>query len=170
MTAAVGNITGLAANCADAEPEFRIEGHLLGNLQPLLFSGEPLAAPFFCILKMAMPRARTFSFSSAGSARLRVAVLLHSHWTHAPWTRLSPDPIISPQGDGWESAGTFNPAVVLHRGKFVMLYRAQDKDGTSRLGYAESSDGIHFSRRPAACALSRGRTMKKTAASKIRAW
>jgi len=28
-----------------------------------------------------------------------------------------------------------------------MLYRAQDKDGTSRLGYAESTDGIHFTRR-----------------------
>jgi predicted GH43/DUF377 family glycosyl hydrolase len=29
-----------------------------------------------------------------------------------------------------------------------MLYRAQDRSGTSRLGYAESSDGIHFHRRP----------------------
>ncbi len=29
-----------------------------------------------------------------------------------------------------------------------MLYRAQDKLGTSRLGYAESADGIHFHRRP----------------------
>ncbi len=28
-----------------------------------------------------------------------------------------------------------------------MLYRAQDKQGTSRLGYAESADGIHFMRR-----------------------
>ena len=28
-----------------------------------------------------------------------------------------------------------------------MLYRAQDHAGTSRLGYAESSDGIHFVRR-----------------------
>ena len=28
-----------------------------------------------------------------------------------------------------------------------MLYRAQDANGTSRLGYAESSDGIHFKRR-----------------------
>ena len=28
-----------------------------------------------------------------------------------------------------------------------MLYRAQDKSGTSRLGYATSKDGIHFSRR-----------------------
>ncbi len=29
-----------------------------------------------------------------------------------------------------------------------MLYRAQDAHGTSRLGYAESTDGIHFTRRP----------------------
>jgi predicted GH43/DUF377 family glycosyl hydrolase len=28
-----------------------------------------------------------------------------------------------------------------------MLYRAQDKGGTSRLGYAASADGIHFTRR-----------------------
>jgi predicted GH43/DUF377 family glycosyl hydrolase len=32
-------------------------------------------------------------------------------------------------------------------GKVVMLYRAQDKAGTSRLGYAESTDGVHFTRR-----------------------
>ncbi len=64
------------------------------------------------------------------------------------WHRVSIEPIVSPRGDGWESAGTFNPAVVFHRGKFVMLYRAQDQASTSRLGYAESSDGIHFVRRP----------------------
>jgi len=29
-----------------------------------------------------------------------------------------------------------------------MLYRAQDASGTSRLGYAESTDGIYFTRRP----------------------
>lgn len=63
------------------------------------------------------------------------------------WRRVSDNAILSPQGAGWESAGTFNPAVVIHSGKFVMLYRAQDKQGTSRLGYAESADGIHFTRR-----------------------
>jgi len=63
------------------------------------------------------------------------------------WQRASETPVISPQGDGWESAGTFNPSVILRDGKFVMLYRAQDKGGTSRLGYAESADGIHFTRR-----------------------
>jgi predicted GH43/DUF377 family glycosyl hydrolase len=62
------------------------------------------------------------------------------------WHRLSSSPILSPQGNTWESAGTFNPAVVLRDGKFEMLYRAQDKNGTSRLGYAESKDGIHFTR------------------------
>jgi beta-1,2-mannosidase len=55
--------------------------------------------------------------------------------------------VISPRGDGWESAGTFNPAVVIRGDQIVMLYRAQDKQGTSRLGYAESGDGVHFTRR-----------------------
>ena len=77
------------------------------------------------------------------------------------WRRASETPILSPQGTGWESAGVFNPAVaVLHNesrersaegmrfGKIVMLYRAQDAAGTSRIGYAESMDGgIHFTRR-----------------------
>src|SRR2546428_7877976 len=86
-------------------------------------------------------------------------ILFTSVWTLAlatptadllfgPWTRASNDPILSPQGTTWESAGTFNPAVVLYKGKIVMLYRAQDAAGTSRLGYAESKDGIHFTRRP----------------------
>jgi predicted GH43/DUF377 family glycosyl hydrolase len=65
----------------------------------------------------------------------------------AEWHRVGGDPVIAPRGEGWESAGTFNPAVVQHAGKFVMLYRAQDAKGTSRLGYADSADGIHFERR-----------------------
>ncbi len=64
------------------------------------------------------------------------------------WKRVSQTPTISPQGTGWESAGTFNPAVIRHDNKVVMLYRAQDADGVSRLGYADSTDGIHFARKP----------------------
>ena len=63
------------------------------------------------------------------------------------WRRAAEAPVLSPQGTTWESAGTFNPAVVRHGSKFVMLYRAQDAAGTSRLGYAESADGIFFTRR-----------------------
>ncbi len=61
--------------------------------------------------------------------------------------RVSETPVIAPRGGGWESAGTFNAAVIVRGDKIVMLYRAQDKQGTSRLGYAESADGIRFSRR-----------------------
>ena len=68
-------------------------------------------------------------------------------WPFGAWQRVSETPVISPQGDGWESAGTFNPSVVLREGRIVMLYRAQDKGGTSRLGYADSTDGVHFTRR-----------------------
>src|SRR6202171_5308887 len=64
-----------------------------------------------------------------------------------PWHRLSDRPVLSPQGNGWESAGTFNPSVVLRNGKYVMLYRAQDAAGTSPLGYGAGFDGGHFVRR-----------------------
>jgi predicted GH43/DUF377 family glycosyl hydrolase len=65
------------------------------------------------------------------------------------WTRLSTDPIMAPRRDGFESAGTFNPAVIKTKKdkQFVMLYRAQDHKGTSSLGYATSDDGTHFLRR-----------------------
>ena len=64
------------------------------------------------------------------------------------WSRVSDTPIVAPEGDGFESAGTFNPSVVKYDGKFVMLYRAQDHQGKSSLGYATSKDGVHFVRRP----------------------
>jgi predicted GH43/DUF377 family glycosyl hydrolase len=82
--------------------------------------------------------------------RLAIAFVLAAQTAEFPfgtWSRISDEPILSPQGSGWESAGTFNPAVVFHDGKFIMLYRAQDAAGTSSLGYAESTDGIHFTRR-----------------------
>src|SRR5438552_13693995 len=113
---------------------------------------------------------RHFEWSEAASSPSRLCeekslfalsslILIASVWTLAfaastadlpfgPWPRAANEPILSPQGTTWESAGTFNPAVVLHNGKFVMLYRAQGASGTSRLGYAESTDGLHFTRRP----------------------
>jgi len=53
----------------------------------------------------------------------------------------------------WEALHTFNPAAVVRNGKIYVLYRAEDDTGsmmigghTSRLGLAESSDGVHFKR------------------------
>jgi beta-1,2-mannosidase len=63
------------------------------------------------------------------------------------WTRVVDKPIVFPQGSSFESAGTFNPSVVMYDGEFVMLYRAQDRKGKSSLGYATSEDGVHFTRR-----------------------
>ncbi len=54
----------------------------------------------------------------------------------------------------WEALHTFNPAAIERNGKVYVLYRAEDNSGTmqigmhtSRLGLAESDDGIHFTRR-----------------------
>ena len=54
----------------------------------------------------------------------------------------------------WEEYATFNPAATVRDGKVIMLYRAEDGTGdkqighhTSRLGMAESMDGLHFVRR-----------------------
>jgi len=79
-------------------------------------------------------------------------IFLGFYWTqHQPpwgdWVRLSAGPILRPTTNEFESAGVFNPAVVKRGNEFVMIYRAQDKNGTSRLGYATSLDGIHFNRR-----------------------
>src|SRR5262249_39644435 len=54
----------------------------------------------------------------------------------------------------WEANHVFNPAAVVRNGKVYVLFRAEDKTGqgvgghTSRIGLAESSDGLHFTRRP----------------------
>lgn len=53
----------------------------------------------------------------------------------------------------WEESDTFNPAAIAKDGKIVVLYRAEDNSGqgigkrTSRIGYAESVDGITMVRR-----------------------
>ena len=58
-------------------------------------------------------------------------------------TRLSQQPVLSPS-PGNASAGIFNPAAAKIGDKTILLTRDQDKLGTSRIGYAESTDGIHF--------------------------
>ncbi|MDF2432339.1 MAG: beta,2-mannosidase [Mucilaginibacter sp.] len=76
------------------------------------------------------------------------------------------NPIISPNPDSqfldpmlnkmvrWEANYTFNPAATIKSGKIVVLYRSEDKTGveigtrTSRIGYAESNDGLTFKRNP----------------------
>lgn len=86
-------------------------------------------------------------------------------WALGPFLR--PDganPIIEPSSDHmflcpmrdsllcWEESDTFNPAATVKDGKIVVLYRAEDNTAqgigtrTSRIGYAESTDGITMKR------------------------
>ena len=88
-------------------------------------------------------------------------------WQIGPFTRPADgNPVISPRPASaftdpilhapahWEALHTFNPAAIARDGKVFVLYRSEDDSGameigghTSRLGLAESADGIHFTRR-----------------------
>jgi predicted GH43/DUF377 family glycosyl hydrolase len=100
------------------------------------------------------------------SGSLSLSAQSTATWQIGPFVRpTSGNPVITPQPastfsdpisktpDHWEALHTFNPAAIVRDGKIYVLYRAEDNSGTmqigmhtSRLGLAESSDGIHFTR------------------------
>jgi len=85
-------------------------------------------------------------------------------WIIGPFFRPEgANPVISPQPTAfycpmrkeqvkWEESDTFNPAATVKDGKIVVLYRAEDNSArgigkrTSRIGYAESADGVTMRR------------------------
>jgi predicted GH43/DUF377 family glycosyl hydrolase len=89
-------------------------------------------------------------------------------WTLTPFVRPEGvNPVIKPNATSlfadpvsgktikWEALHTFNPAAVVRNGKIYVLYRAEDDSGemsigghTSRLGLAESEDGVNFTTHP----------------------
>jgi predicted GH43/DUF377 family glycosyl hydrolase len=115
-----------------------------------------------------MNRRWTFVLAAAGLWSAAVAAERAAGWRIEPFVRPSGmNPVIAPNKqsvvrntmDGkpvhWEALHTFNPAAVVRNGSVYVLYRAEDDSGvmgiglhTSRLGLAESGDGIHFTRRP----------------------
>src|SRR5436305_4502059 len=88
-------------------------------------------------------------------------------WMLGPFTKVAgANPVLAPSDERtvvsaindsivrWESHATFNPAAVVKDGMVRLLYRAEDVSGeqrigghTSRIGLAESTDGLHFTRR-----------------------
>ena len=90
-------------------------------------------------------------------------------WGIGPFFREdAANPILGPNADSffdcpvrgepvaWEKAHVFNPAAVVRKGRICLIYRAEDGLGasglgshTSRLGLAESADGLRFTRRSA---------------------
>ena len=87
-------------------------------------------------------------------------------WVIGPFARpASGNPVVTPNAAStfqdpiakapvqWEALHAFNPAAIVRHGKIYVLYRAEDNSGameigghTSRLGIAESDDGVHFKR------------------------
>ncbi len=61
--------------------------------------------------------------------------------------RVSEQPLLD-RGPEWAAEGIFNPAAIKLANETVLLFRAQDQHHTSRVGYAESTDGVHFTIRP----------------------
>ena len=44
----------------------------------------------------------------------------------------------------WEERNVLNPSAIVKNNKVYLFYRAQDAQGTSRIGLAVSEDGLHF--------------------------
>ncbi len=58
------------------------------------------------------------------------------------------NPVLAPKPENdWEAFTTFNPAALYDVDKVHLLYRAQDHNYTSSIGYASSSDGLHIDER-----------------------
>jgi predicted GH43/DUF377 family glycosyl hydrolase len=106
-------------------------------------------------------------FAISAAAVAQDTSRLKQDWAIGPFTRPVDEPILRPKPASvfadpitgspvhWEALHTFNPAAVVRDGRVVVLYRAEDDSGsmqigmhTSRLGLAESDDGIHFQRMP----------------------
>ena len=89
--------------------------------------------------------------------------LAEKNWALLPFVKVdSVNPILSAgsgkfncpilkRGVFWEEKDVFNPAAVVRHDTVFLLYRAEDKigkyAGTSRIGIATSTDGLHFDRK-----------------------
>jgi len=70
---------------------------------------------------------------------------MSDHIEPVAFERFEGNPIIEPTHNGnWESKYTLNPTAIYDDNKVHIIYRAQDNDDTSVMGYATSVDGFHL--------------------------
>ncbi|MEO7716758.1 MAG: glycoside hydrolase family 130 protein [Capsulimonas sp.] len=105
--------------------------------------------------------------AALGHAAAAPASPSQASWMLGPFAKADgANPILKPSPDtlfdcpmtktkiAWEHDHVFNPAAVVRGGKVYILYRSEDNSGdgignhTSRIGLAESKDGLHFTKRP----------------------
>jgi beta-1,2-mannosidase len=88
-------------------------------------------------------------------------IIVQTPWAFPYFEKLdSINPILSPSSDlqftdpitgrmhRWEERNVLNPTAIVRNDSVYLLYRAQDSMGTSRIGMAVSTDGIHFTKQP----------------------
>jgi len=118
---------------------------------------------FFSILLFSCKenkKTETSDFSQTDSIKIKSE---NNDWAILPFIKMdSANPVLLPVEQTkfkcpiwkkeihWEAHDVYNPAAIVKDGKIFLIYRAEDTlkavNGTSRLGLAESLDGIHFKR------------------------
>jgi predicted GH43/DUF377 family glycosyl hydrolase len=78
------------------------------------------------------------------SARTEQAVSQRAEWIR----RYEGNPILTKKQVPYPVETVHNAGVVKHEGRYIMLFRAHQRNGRSIIGLAESPDGYHFTVRP----------------------
>ncbi len=116
-------------------------------------------------MTQALFRMRTLLLSAAialGCSQQKPADPLTDHdWAFPHFEKVDDlNPILKPSAEltfkdpitgntiKWEERNVLNPTAVVKDDKVYLLYRAQDLQGTSRIGMAVSDDGLHFEKMP----------------------
>ncbi|HUX80847.1 MAG TPA: hypothetical protein VMV38_00810 [Candidatus Paceibacterota bacterium] len=81
--------------------------------------------------------------------RKQIEILLSLDYfrQHLPLKKSFRNPILRPGSNPWTAEAVLNPAAIIMDGRTHLVYRAIGMDGVSRLGYANSADGIVFDKR-----------------------
>jgi beta-1,2-mannosidase len=101
-------------------------------------------------------------YSFACTHQLKQATTATESWAMLGFEKVdSLNPILAPNADltftcpiskkevHWQERNVLNPSAVVKDGQVHLFFRAQDQEGTSRIGLAVSDDGLHFRRAPA---------------------
>lgn len=120
---------------------------------------------YYLLFLFIIPIIYSCKTTPSGQENTTVDSSVNEDWALLPFTKIdSVNPVLSPgkatflcpvrqETVAWEEKDVFNPAVTVRNDTLFMLYRAQDTvgqpGGTSRIGLAWSTDGMHFTRMPA---------------------
>jgi beta-1,2-mannosidase len=123
-----------------------------------------MAKHFYCMRSIVLTIAAFILFACNNSSPAKKEIKETKDWVILPFIKADDvNPILVPDTTAtfncpiignvkWEAKDVFNPAAVVRHDTVFLLYRAEDKvgkfAGTSRIGLAWSTDGLHFTKHP----------------------